>query len=207
MAAEELNKDGHSASLDDDLGLLGRPRRDVGERPSCLELHKGMWRPEKLNEATHNAGLDHSLNRGVTLLGEEFPELGCSLDLLVDLFGKDTLHHLGEILIELYTVRQYGSSQKKRYGVCRDERGVLGGTHLAFDVTTLVIAVWGCTERSTRLIPSGNATALREVLLTFGAANLDLLLFAAATELVRLEGGLRLESVAAMLWDVPIRHG
>jgi hypothetical protein len=37
-AAQQLNKDGDSTGLDDDLGLCGRSRGDVGQSPSSLEL-------------------------------------------------------------------------------------------------------------------------------------------------------------------------
>lgn len=41
-AGKELDEDGDSASLNDDLGLGGRARGDVGQGPSSLELHQGV---------------------------------------------------------------------------------------------------------------------------------------------------------------------
>jgi hypothetical protein len=205
MAAKELNKDWHSTSLDDDLGLLGGSGSDVGEGPGSFELHQSMWRPEELNEAAYDASFNYSLDRGVALFGKEFPELGRSLNLLVDLVGKYTLHHLGKLLVELYIAsvrRPINTAHCPSQGA-----RTRSGTYLALDVTTLIIAVWGCAQRRTGLITASDATALGQVLFTFGSTDLDLLLFAAATELVRLEGGLRLEGVAAMLWDILLRHG
>lgn len=101
MAAQELDEDGDGASLDDDLGLLCRAGGDVGECPRGLELDECVGGPEELDEAAHDAGLDDLLNGRVALLGQQLAELGCGLDLLVDLLGKDALDHLGELLLQL----------------------------------------------------------------------------------------------------------
>jgi hypothetical protein len=57
------------------------------------------------------------------------------------------------------------------------------------------------------LVSARNTTTLCEVLLALCPANLDLLLLAAAAELVRLESALRLERRAAVLGDVAVGHG
>jgi hypothetical protein len=85
VAAEELDEDGHGARLNDDLGLQGRTRGDVGEGPGSLELHQSVRRPQELDKPADDASLDYSLNRRVSLLGQELAELGRCLNLLVDL--------------------------------------------------------------------------------------------------------------------------
>lgn len=81
------------------------------------------------------------------------------------------------------------------------------GTHLALDVAALIVAVGRRPKRGARLVAPGNAAALCEVLLALCPADLDLLLLAAAAELVRLEGALGLERRAAVLGDVLVGHG
>lgn len=100
-AAQELAEDRHSTSLDNDLGLLGGTGGNVGQSPSGFELNKSVGGSEEFNEAAHDTGLDDTLNGRVALLGEQFPELGGGLDLLVDLIGEDALNHLGELHIKL----------------------------------------------------------------------------------------------------------
>jgi hypothetical protein len=82
-----------------------------------------------------------------------------------------------------------------------------GHTNLALDVAALIVAVGGSTQRRAGLVSSGDATTLCEVLLSLCSADLDLLLLAAATELVGLEGALGLEGGAAMFGDVLVSHG
>lgn len=82
-----------------------------------------------------------------------------------------------------------------------------GHTNLALDVTTLIVAVGGGTQRGARLVSARDATTLCEVLLALCPADLDLLLLAAAAELVWLEGALGLEGGAAMFGDVLVGHG
>jgi hypothetical protein len=79
-------------------------------------------------------------------------------------------------------------------------------TNLAFIVATLIVAVRSGTERGTRLIATGDASSLCKILLTFRTADLDLLLLAAAAELIRLESALRFEGGATMLGDILVGH-
>ena len=67
--AEQLDKDGDSAGLDDDLGLLCGAGGDVGKGPGSLELHQGVGRAEELDKAADNTGLDDTLDGRVALLG------------------------------------------------------------------------------------------------------------------------------------------
>jgi len=106
-------------------------------------------------------------------------ELGCGLNLRIDLVREDTLHHLRKVLIQL--------------GLGR---------------SGLIITIRGGTERSTRAVLTGsNTSTLGQVLLTLGLSNLDLLLLATTTELLRLEGILGLELSSAMLGNVSLSHG
>jgi hypothetical protein len=82
-----------------------------------------------------------------------------------------------------------------------------GQTNLALNVAALIFTVGGSSQRRAGLVSSRNATTLCEVLLSLCSANLDLLLLAAATELVGLEGALGLEGGAAMFGDVLVSHG
>jgi hypothetical protein len=80
-------------------------------------------------------------------------------------------------------------------------------THLTLRVCTLIVAVRSGTQRSAQsTFTSANSSSLREVLLAFLLSDLDLLLFAAATQLVRLERALGLEVVPAMLRNIAFRH-
>jgi hypothetical protein len=177
-ASKELNEDGNSASLNNDLGLCGGARGNVGQSPSSLELNQGVRGSQELDETANNTGLDDLLNRGVTLLGKKLSELGGGLNLRIDLVREDALHHLGKVLIQL---------RLGRSGV--------------------IIAIGGGTKRSTRTVLTGSDTSsLGQVLLTLGLSDLDLLLLTATTELLRLEGVLRLELSAAMLGDVSLSH-
>src|SRR4029434_7579899 len=103
-AGEQLNDDGHGAGLDDHLGLSGGAQGDVGEGPGGLELDDGMGGPKELDKTAHDAGLDDLLDGRAALLAKQLAELGCGLDLEVDLVRKDAGDHLGEVLIELCTV-------------------------------------------------------------------------------------------------------
>lgn len=84
---------------------------------------------------------------------------------------------------------------------------MVGYADLTLDVATLIVAVGGRTQRRSGLVAPGDAAALGEVLFTLRPADLDLLFLAAAAELVRLEGALRLERGAAVLGDVFVGHG
>lgn len=80
-------------------------------------------------------------------------------------------------------------------------------TYLVLDVATLIVAIGCGSKRSAGLVSACNATTLCEVLLALCPTDLDLLLLAAAAELVRLESALRLEGRAAVLGNVPVGHG
>jgi hypothetical protein len=101
-AAKKLNENGDGTGLDNNLGLLGGTGCNVGQGPGRLKLHKSVRGAEELDKAADNTGLDNALNRGVALLGQQLAELGGSLNLLLNLIGEDTLHHLGEFDVELY---------------------------------------------------------------------------------------------------------
>lgn len=89
---------------------------------------------------------------------------------------------------------------QKREKEIKTDLGLCGGG--------IIVAVWSSSEGSAgSVLARSDTTALGQVLLSLGLANLDLLLLSAATELLRLEGALRLEIGAAMLGDVPISHG
>lgn len=81
-----------------------------------------------------------------------------------------------------------------------------GQTYLTLDVGALIVAVGGCTERGARLVPASDTATLRKVLLTLRLTDLNLLLFTAAAELVRLESALGLERRATVLGDVLVGH-
>lgn len=103
-AAKQLDKDGNSASLDDDLSLSGRARGDVGESPGGFELHQSVRGSQELDEAANDASLDDLLDGRVALLGQKLSELGGGLDLEVDLVGEDARNHLRKILVKLINV-------------------------------------------------------------------------------------------------------
>lgn len=103
-AGKELDENGDSASLNDDLGLGGRTRRNVGQGPSSLELHQGVGGSQEFDEAADDTGLDDLLNGRVPLLGQKLSELGGGLDLEIDLVGEDTRNHLRKILIQLFGI-------------------------------------------------------------------------------------------------------
>lgn len=100
-AAQKLAEDRHSTSFDDHLSLLGRSGGNVGQSPGGFELNQSVRGPEELDEAADNAGLDDALDGRVALLGKQLPEFGRSLDLRFDLFGEDTLDHLGQFHVKL----------------------------------------------------------------------------------------------------------
>lgn len=82
-----------------------------------------------------------------------------------------------------------------------------GYTDLPLDVAALIVAVRCSAQRRTRPVSAAaDAAAFCEVLFTLRPADLDLLLLAAAAELVRLEGTLGLESRAAVLGNVLVSH-
>lgn len=84
---------------------------------------------------------------------------------------------------------------------------MVGYTHLAFDITALIVAVGRSTKRGTWLVSPSNTTTLCKILLALCPANLHLLLLTTAAELVWLEGALGLERSAAMLGNVLVGHG
>jgi hypothetical protein len=84
---------------------------------------------------------------------------------------------------------------------------MVGYTDLALDVAALIVAVRGSTQRRSGLVAPGDAATLCEVLLALRPADLDLLFFAAAAELIGLEGALGLERGAAVFGDVFVGHG
>jgi hypothetical protein len=86
------------------------------------------------------------------------------------------------------------------------DSAIVGHTYLALNVAALIVAVGGSTERGSWLVPSSDTTALCKVFLTLRPADLDLLLFTAAAEFVRLEGALCLERRATVLGDVLVGH-
>jgi hypothetical protein len=100
-AAEQLDEDGDGTSLNDNLGLLGGSGGNVGQSPGGLELNQSVRGAKELDETSNNTGLDNTLDGGVALLGEQFAELGGSLNLFLNLVGEDTLHHLGELDVQL----------------------------------------------------------------------------------------------------------
>ena len=65
-------------------------------------MYKSVRGTKKFDKSADNAGLNDLFDGGVSLLGEEFSELGGRLDLLVDLVREDTLDHLGEFFVQLY---------------------------------------------------------------------------------------------------------
>lgn len=72
----------------------------------------------------------------------------------------------------------------------------------------LIVTVGGGAKRSTgSVFASSDTTALSEIVLALGLSDLNLLLLATTTELLRLEGALCLELGSAMLGDVAISHG
>ena len=84
---------------------------------------------------------------------------------------------------------------------------MVGYTDLPLDVAALIVAVGCRSQRGTGAVgAAANTAALCEVLFTLRPADLDLLLLAAAAELVRLEGALGLEGCAAVLGDVLVSH-
>lgn len=87
---EEFDKDGHSAGVDDDLGVLRSTRGNVGESPSGLKLQTGkeprsgsalrgatplgahldhgVGASEKLDKAVDDSTFDNTLDRRIALL-------------------------------------------------------------------------------------------------------------------------------------------
>lgn len=102
-ASKKLDENRDSASLNDNLCLSGGAGCDVGQGPGSLELDQGVRGSQELDKTTNNAGLDDLLDRGVALLGKKLSELGCGLNLRIDLVREDTLHHLRKVLIQLET--------------------------------------------------------------------------------------------------------
>lgn len=100
-AAKQLDEDGDGTSFDDDLGLLGGAGGNVGQSPGRLKLDQGVRRAKELDETGNDTGLDNTLDRGVALLGKQFAELGGGLNLLLNLIGENSLHHLGKLDVEL----------------------------------------------------------------------------------------------------------
>ena len=101
MAAEKLDKNWHGSSFDDNLRLLSGTRSNVGKSPCGFELNQSMRRTKELHKAAHNTGLDYTLDGRIPLFRKQFAELGCGLDLGVDLVGEDTCDHVWQFFIEL----------------------------------------------------------------------------------------------------------
>ena len=101
-AAKQLDEDGDGTSFNDDLGLLGGTGGDVGQGPGRLKLNQGVGRAKELDETGYDTGLNNTLDGGVAFLGKQFAELSGGLDLLLNLVGENSLHHLGKLDVELY---------------------------------------------------------------------------------------------------------
>ena len=87
---------------------------------------------------------------------------------------------------------------------------VMTVTYLGLRWSGVIVTIWCGTKGSSwsgRKVTASKTSALCKVVLALGLANLDLLLLAAATKLLWLEGALSLEVGAAMLWDETLRHG
>ena len=85
---------------------------------------------------------------------------------------------------------------------------MVGYTDLPLDVAALIVAVGCRSQRGTGAVgAAANTAALCEVLFTLRPADLDLLLLAAAAELIWLKGVLGLEGGAAVLGNITVRHG
>lgn len=81
-------------------------------------------------------------------------------------------------------------------------------TNLALRGGSLIVTVRSGAEGGTRTVCTcANTSPLGKVFLTLCLADLNLLLLAAAAELLRLEGILSLELGATMLGDEPVGHG
>ena len=81
-------------------------------------------------------------------------------------------------------------------------------TYLRLCGSGVIVAIRSSTERRTRTVfARANTSTLGQVLLTLRLANFDLLLLAAASKLLRLEGVLGLELRPAMLGNVSFGHG
>jgi hypothetical protein len=100
-AAKQLDEDGNGTSFNDDLGLLGGTGGNVGQSPGRLKLNEGVRRAEELDETGNDTSLDNTLDRWVALLRKQFAELGGGLNLLLNLVGENSLHHLGKLDVEL----------------------------------------------------------------------------------------------------------
>ena len=81
MAAEKLDKDGNGTSIDNDLRLLCRARRNVGQCPCSFKLDESVWRTKKFYETTDDAGLNDFLDGRVAFFRKELSELRRGLDL------------------------------------------------------------------------------------------------------------------------------
>jgi hypothetical protein len=80
-------------------------------------------------------------------------------------------------------------------------------TYLRLSRGGVIVAVGSGTERGARAVLAGADTSpLGQVLLALCLSDLNLLLFAAASKLLGLEGVLSLELGSAMLWDISFRH-
>lgn len=80
-------------------------------------------------------------------------------------------------------------------------------TYLALSGSSVIVTVGGGAQRGTgTVLACADTAALCEVLLSLGLSDLDLLLLAATSQLLGLEGALRLELSSAMLGNVPISH-
>lgn len=120
-ASQKLNKDGDSTCLNDDLCLGGGTTGNVGQGPGSLELDQSVGRSEELDKAADDTGLDDFFDGWVSLLGQEFAELGRGVDLLLELVGEDTSNHLGKVLVQLpsWLAHEHFSNVIQSVAICR----------------------------------------------------------------------------------------
>lgn len=80
-------------------------------------------------------------------------------------------------------------------------------TYLRFCGGRLIVTVGSGTKRGARtILTSPNTSTFCKVLFSLGLSNFNLLFLAAATQLLRFEGVLRLELSPTVLGDVSLRH-
>jgi len=80
----------------DDLALLARATRDIGQAPGRLELQLGIWVAEHRHERGYKASLDDGIDRRVARERELFAQaLGC-VEGVVKLLGRPVARHEAE---------------------------------------------------------------------------------------------------------------
>lgn len=98
-AHEESHEDRDGAHFHDDLGVLRRARRDVGQAPRRLELQRGVVVAlEEFDEARDDAGVNDGLDRRVLFDAEQSPELRGALHLHGGVVAHDARDHAGQLL-------------------------------------------------------------------------------------------------------------